>query len=169
MGFIKRLLRGNGAGGRGPRVDQTLDDGPWYAASIAEYERTVGSHYGSPETMAGGGFKAAHAGDSGVAMQFFRKSIDMLHSAHGFNQMSTRQPSPSDGEIVDGFCAALEQSLRDHPSAPVDEAVREVTHRLRSITTTCEQAGMPSEPYQLGLDRLAVAAPAVQTDDIRWT
>lgn len=169
MGFIKRLFGGSAAQGGGPRVDPSLEDGPWYAASVAEYERTVDSYYGSPETMAGGGSKAAAAGDSGVAMQFFRKSIDMLHTAYGFNQMSTRRPSSADSAFIDGFCAALEKSLVEHPGAPVDEHVREVTHRLRSISTACEQAGMSSAPYVTGLERLAVAAPAVPTDDVRWT
>lgn len=168
MGFIKRLHRANGSGALPRRVDQSLDDGPWYAASVAEYERTVGSHYGSPDTMAGGGFNAAAAGDSGVAMEFFRKSIDMLHTAYGFNQMGTRQPSQSDVAIIDGFCTAVEESIGQHPDAPVDEVVREVTHRLRSIATTCEQAGMPSAAYRAGLERLAAAAPAVRIDDIRW-
>ena len=40
MGFIKRLLGGDGGGGRGPRVDGSLDDTSWYAASVAEYQRT---------------------------------------------------------------------------------------------------------------------------------
>jgi len=168
MGFIKRLLGGDGGGGRGPRVDGSLDDTSWYAASVAEYQRTLDSHYGSPETMAGGGFKAAAVGDSGVAMQFFRKSIDMLHTAYGFDQMRLRRPSQADAEIVDGFCSALEASLGEHPGAPVDEAVREVTHRLRTIATMCEGAGAPSGLYRAGLERLALAAPAVRTDDILW-
>ena len=169
MGFIKRLLGGSSAGGAGPRVDPSLDDGSWYAASVAEYERTVDPYYGSPETMAGGGVKAAAAGDSGVAMQFFRKSIDMLHTAYGFSQMSGRRPSSADSVIIDGFCDAVEKSLAAHPGAPVDEHVREVTHRLRSISAECDQAGMSSAPYRTGLERLAAAAPAVSTDGVRWT
>jgi hypothetical protein len=100
---------------------------------------------------------------------FYAKSIDMLHSAYGFGAMAQRQPSPADMSIVDGYTASLGAGLRLHPDAPVRDCVREVTHRLRSISSECDRVGLPSNLYRAALETMASAAPHVAVDDVFWT
>jgi hypothetical protein len=118
--------------------------------------------------MARGGQDQHGSDDAGIALHFFAKSIDMLHTAYGFNAMRTRQPSGDDAAIVGAFCDTLAVVMRDRPAAPVDEVVREVTHRLRSISTTCDEMGLVSSHYRWGLDTVGRLAPHVRVDDILW-
>ena len=150
-------------------VDPALPDQAWLAASEQLFKERVGEFFGSPETMATGGREHYGNQDFGTAMFFFAKSIDMLHSAYGFGQMQDRRPSVADLAMVDGFASSLGTALQMHPDAAVDECVREVTHRLRSIATECDRAGLPSTMYRNGLDSIASAAPDVPTDDINWS
>lgn len=171
LAFLRRLL-GQQPAPSAPRrsaVDPALPDREWFGASERVYKETIEPYYGSPETMARGGDEAATAGDSGVALLFYRKSIDMLHTAYGFSQMQTRRPSQEDGPILRAFCESLEASLRDHPQAPVAETVREVTHRLRSITGECERHGIDASLYRTTLQRIAGAAPGVDVSDVLWS
>lgn len=155
---------------RGPKtVDASLPDAEWLAASEALYKKRIPSFYGSPETMAAGGEEHYGVADFGTAMFFYAKSIDMLHSAYGFSQMAGRRPSPADLPIVDGFTSALGAALETHPAAPVSYCVREVTHRLRSISTECDRVGASSDLYRSGLETIAVTAPHVSVDDVLWT
>lgn len=174
MGFLNKLLGGGGATGgggvsAGPLVDDSLPDGRWLAASEGVYRKTIEPFYGSPETMARGGREREDDGDTGVALFFYQKSIDMLHTAYGFGQMQSRQPSPQDAPILYGFLRMLEATLSAHPDAPVGDSVREVTHRLRSISTACEGAGINSLLYREELRKIGEAAPHVPVDDVRWT
>jgi hypothetical protein len=173
MGFFRRLVEGQpgtpGPAAAGPLVDPSLPDAQWFGQSEAAYKSTIEPYYGSPETMARGGDERAAQGDDGVALFFYRKSIDMLHTAYGFNQMQARQPSPQDAAILSGFCHSLEKTISDHPGASVNESIREVTHRLRSITTESERRGIDAALYRSTLDRIAGIAPAVSVDDILWT
>jgi hypothetical protein len=156
---------------RPPKTATAVDglaDPEWFAASERTYQSLVGNYYGSPETMAGGGHERLMPNDAGVAMYLFAKSIDMLHTAYGFNEMRSRRPSDADAAIVGGFCDALALVMRDHASAGVDPVVREVTHRLRSISTTCDGMGHGSNLYRWGLDTMARLAPQVRTDDVYW-
>ena len=152
-----------------PAVDPSLPDNEWLAASERVFRETIDSYYGTPDTMASGGEQRAALGDAGVALLFYRKSIDMLHTAYGFSQMQSRSPSRADDPIIGGFCTALEESLRQHPQAPAAETVREVTHRLRSISTTCQREGLDDSLYRAALDRMAAIAPDIAVDDILWT
>lgn len=154
---------------RASTVDGNLPDGEWFLASRALYEKRIEGFYGTPETMASGGQEHYQHGDYGTAMLFYAKSIDMLHTAYGFAAMAQRQPSPADIAIVDGYTAALGVALRLHPDAPVDECVREVTHRLRSISSECDRVGVPSNLYRAALETMASLAPHVRVDDIFWT
>jgi hypothetical protein len=157
-------------GGRSPKiVDDSLPDGEWLAVSKQLFEKSIEPYYGSPETMARGGEEHYKNGNHGTAMFFFAKSIDMLHTAYGFSQMAKRRPSPADAPIVEGFTVVLALALRSHPEAPVAECVREVTHRLRSISTECDQLGLPSDLYRNALDSMARSAPHVPVDDVFWT
>lgn len=137
-------------------------------ASEEAFRAEIDVHYGSPETMAEGGSASFAEQRYGVAMLFYAKSIDMLHSAYGFEEMRSRQPSPSDLPIVDGFCRSLAATLAEHPDAPVAECVRETTHRLRSITVLCERVGLPAGLYRGALQTMSEHAPTVLVDDIQW-
>ena len=153
---------------RSERVDDTLADGPWLVASEQLFAKTVGQHYGSPERMAGGGRDAEDAGNFGTATCFYRKAIDMLHTAYGFDQMRSRKPSAADAWIIDGYCRSLQHALGQHPAAKFDESVREITHRLRSISTQCQDLGLDASLYHAGLQRLSAIAPTVRTDYVYW-
>jgi hypothetical protein len=153
---------------RGAMIDPDLPDAEWMNQSRILYDRTISDYYGSPETMASGGVKNYDAGNFGTAMLFFQKAIDMLHTAYGFSEMQSRRPSDNDTPIIGGFLASLEDTLKQHPEAAVWESVREVTHRLRSISTTCDDRGLASARYRHSLDRLAQVAPQVNVDDVFW-
>jgi hypothetical protein len=118
--------------------------------------------------VAGGGRLAEDAGSPGTAACFYRKAIDMLHTAYRFDEMRRRRPSAADAWIIDGYCRSLETARRRQPAARFDESVREVTHRLRSSLTVCEELGLDSSLYRAGLQRLAVIASIVPTDDVFW-
>lgn len=150
-------------------VDTELADPEWFAASRDLFRSQIEGFYGSPETIASGGQEHYQLNDYGTAMLFYAKSIDMLHSAYGFAEMKRRHPSLADGPIIDGFNASLADSLRLHPQAPVAECVREVTHRLRSISSECDRLGFPADLYLTALDAMSSAAPHVPVDDIQWT
>jgi|tagenome__1003787_1003787.scaffolds.fasta_scaffold20735017_4 hypothetical protein len=154
---------------RGPKiVDATLPDRDWSAQSAAAYNREVAKHYGTPETMAEGGRLHLRAGDTGLAVYLLCKSIDMLHTAYGFLEMRERLPGPADAPIIEDFLDAVGKSLKAHPAADLDEPVREVTHRLRSIAHLCEERSLPSAFYRDAHDRLGRIAPQVPTDDLLW-
>jgi hypothetical protein len=155
---------------RSPKVvDGSLPDGAWLGESREMFKATIEPYYGSPETMAKGAEDRRFLADYGTALFFYAKSIDMLHTAYGFSGMERRRPSGSDAPIIEGFAETLSYVMDLHPQAPVDECVREVTHRLRSISTECDRVGVPSELYRDGLDRIARIAPHVPVDDIFWT
>ena len=154
---------------RPAKVDNSLPDGQWLAASKDLFDQDIEPFYGSPETMARGGEEHYTHGNYGTAMFFFAKSIDMLHTAYGFSQMTRCRPSPADLAIVEGFTVALVLSLRAHPEAPVADCVREIAHRLRSIATECDRLGLPSDLYRSGLESMAQTAPHVPVDDVLWT
>ncbi len=147
-------------------IDNRLPDDEWLARSEARYREMVQHRWGSCETVAQGGVDRYGHGDFGAALFFFQKSIDMLHSQYLFGQMRSRQPSPADAWIVDGYTSALGASLQLHPAAPVDVSVREVTHRLRTIATECERMGLPAQLYRGALALMAVYAPHVKLDDV---
>jgi hypothetical protein len=151
------------------KVDPDLPDGAWWQASEEMYRERVEGFYGSPETIASGGEEHYLSGDFGTAVFFYAKAIDMLHTAYGFAEMARRQPSAADLTIVDGFCNSLGAAIDLHPAAPVDERVREVTHRLRSISSECDRVGLSSVLYRQGLGQIAAYAPDVPTDDVLWT
>jgi hypothetical protein len=149
-------------------IDGGLPDDQWLSASYKVFRERIDRYYGTPETVAWGGDEQQPVGDFGVALYFYAKSIDILHTAYGFSQMQSRRPSSADVPILDRFCGALEMSLGAHPDAPVEETVREVTHRLRSISMTCDSSGINSQPYREALDRIGRLAPNVPVDDVLW-
>ncbi|HJZ36332.1 MAG TPA: hypothetical protein VJ204_08685 [Solirubrobacterales bacterium] len=133
------------------------------------FNETIEPYYGSPETMAKGGDERRGLTDYGTAMFFYAKSIDMLHSNYGHLGMERRRPSPADTVIIDAYAESLALVSQFHPEAPITPCVREVTHRLRSISTECDRVGLSSSLYRNGLDRIAQIAPHVPVDDVVWT
>lgn len=157
-------------GKRSPKVvDDSLPDAQWLRESENMYRAMIEPYYGSPETMARGAEDRRFLADYGTALFFYAKSIDMLHTAYGFAGMQQRRPSQADTPMVEGYVETLGFVMERHPEAPVADCVREVTHRLRSISTECDRAGLPSRLYRSGLDSMARIAPHVPVDDIFWT
>ena len=157
-------------GKRSPKVvDASLPDVQWLRESEDMYRATIEPYYGSPETMARGAEDRRFLADYGTALFFYAKSIDMLHTAYGFAGMEQRRPSQVDTPIVEGYAETLGFVMELHPDAPIADCVREVTHRLRSISTECDRAGLPSDLYRIGLNAIARTAPHVPVDDIFWT
>ena len=147
-------------------IDNSLPDDEWLARSKTRFEEMIKNYYGSCETIGQGGQERYGYGDVGTALFFYQKSIDVLHTNYLFLQMSKRQPSPADAWIVNGYTSSLGASLAMHPTAPVDDSVREVTHRLRTIAAACDQVGLPSQLYREGLRLIAQYAPHVNLDDV---
>src|SRR5205823_6146394 len=149
-------------------IDNSLPDDEWLAYSETRFRQMVENYYGSCERVGQGGKDRYGHQDFGTALFFYQKSIDMLHSHYLFGQMINRQPSPADTWLVDGYTSSLGASLALHPTAPVDNSVREATHRLLSIAAACERVGLPSQLYRGALNLMAVYAPHVKLDDILW-
>lgn len=147
-------------------VEASLPDDTWFRTSEQVYERTWRDHAGSPETFAEAGKLHYGYQNFGVALLFFRKAIDLMHTLYG--DMSRRQPSPKDLSITSGFVSSLGAALALHPEAPVDESVREVTHRLRTISSACRRTGISADLYLNALQEIARESPKVRIDDILW-
>jgi hypothetical protein len=148
-------------------VDLSLPDDEWFSVSEKVYERTWRDHLGSPETFAEAGGNHYGHQNFGVALLFFRKAIDLMHTLYT-GGMSRRQPSARDFAITSQFVSSLGATLAMHPAAPVDESVREVTHRLRTISSACKRAGLPADLYLNALQEIASASPNVRVDDVLW-
>ncbi len=169
MGFFNRKKSKSTTGPASKEIDpidNSLPDDEWLAQSKARFDRMIKNYYGSCETIGEGGQECYGYGDFGTALFFYQKSIDVLHTNYTFLQMRNRRPSLADAWIVNGYTSSLGASLEMHPAAPVDESVREVTHRLRTIATACEQVGLLSELYREALKLMAQYAPHVKLDDV---
>ena len=55
-----------------------------------------------------------------------------------------------------------------HPEATVAGSVREVTHRLRTISSACNRVGIPGQLYMNALDTIGRETPHVDVTDIYW-
>jgi hypothetical protein len=162
MGFFKRRIGAADEPKRasfGP-IDVSLPDDQWFVASEQAFKDRVEPYYGTPETMAEGGREHYGRADFGVALFFYRKAVDMLHTAYGFSNMESRQPSPADAWIVDGFCSSLGASLQAHPQAPVAKVAGEMVGRLGTIAADCDRVGIPAKLYRDAQDTVASTAPA---------
>jgi hypothetical protein len=94
--------------------------------------------------------------------------VDRLHDFYVYEQFRNRQPSPGDAWIVNGLVSALGVLRDQNPNADVADAVKEATHRLRTITTAVEGAGGNATLYRGGLDGLARYAPDIDVSDVFW-
>jgi hypothetical protein len=154
--------------------DPALDDRAWLHAGQGRYDSLVSRHYGSPDTIAAGGDQRARADDPATALFFYQKAIDTLHSIYvcGFNDTGPsswrRQPSPRDESIVERYLMTLATVRTRRPSAPVAASVREVTHRLRTISTQFRRYGLDAAPYLAQLGELGKLAPDVDVSGVFW-
>jgi hypothetical protein len=149
-----------------PPVDGELPDGQWFDVCTRRYDDTWREYVGSPETFAEAGRLCYGNGEFGVALLFYQKAIDLLHSLYDWGRFERRQPSPADVAITDGYLNSLGATLSEHPAAPVDESVREVTHRLRTIATASAHAGINPQLYRNALDCLRRTAPTVSLEGV---
>lgn len=154
--------------------DPLMDDATWVSAGESRYNSLIRNHYGSPDTIAAGGQQRNQLNDPVAAMFFFQKSIDTLHSIYvcGFGDPSpagwSRQPSDRDLNIVDAYLQTLGNVRSLRPGAPVKASVTEVTHRLRTISTTFKRYGLNDVPYRERLARLGQVAPDVDVSGVFW-
>lgn len=154
--------------------DPLLDDASWITSGESRYNSLVSNHYGSADTIAAGGQRRNDLGDPVAAMFFFQKSIDTLHSIYvcGFGDPSpaawSRQPSGRDLGIVDSYIRTLSNVRALRGGAPVGASVTEVTHRLRTISTTFKRYGLDDAPYLERLATLAQLTPDVDVSGVFW-
>jgi hypothetical protein len=80
-----------------------------------------------------------------------------------------RQPSQNDLNIADAYLQTLQQIRQLRPGAPVKASVVEVTHRLRTISTTFKQYGLDSTPYLDRLNTLGKLAPDIDVSGVFWS
>src|ERR1700680_3737030 len=103
MCFLDRFRTAGSKSDQGSRQlsdDPAVPDDSWFSAGEARFSATVDSFYGSPESLAKGGFQRLEMGDLAAALAFFRKSIDLLHTLYVGTDWERRQPNPADEPIV---------------------------------------------------------------------
>lgn len=155
--------------------DAGLDDTQWLRAGESRYKSLVSRHYGSPDTIAVGGDQRSRAGDEAAALFFYQKAIDTLHSIYvcGFGDQGPsgwrRQPSDRDLLILDLYLGTLRAVRACRAAAPVAASVKEVTDRMRTISSQFRRYGLDPVPYLERLDQLAELAPDVDVNDIFWS
>lgn len=164
MGLWNRKARD----GFEPAQDAVLPDSDWLAQGERRYDRLINNWYGSPETIARGGEERVERGDLAAALHFFRKSIDLLQTNYCFSEMTQRRPSPADSRMIDGFLGVLSMIRSRRPGVRVDGVVTEVTHRLRTITTACEDRGIDASRYRNALNELGRLDPDTNVDGVFW-
>lgn len=151
-----------------PIGDTRVLDSDWLTAGAQRYENLVGDVQTTVEAATAAGVTRHRAGDPAAAMFFYQKAIDLLHARYVFDDMAERQPSPDDREPIDRFVSTLAHIREQRPGAPLTASVLEVTHRLRTITTTCKDAGHDPTLYLEALDDLAIVAPDVDVSNVPW-
>ena len=150
------------------RPDGSSSPAQTLADAEQRYESLVSGFYGSPESLARGGQQQVAAGDGATALYFFQKAIDLLHTLYCFNGMQQRTPGGRDAHITDAYLSALRRVREQWPQAAVDGTVAEVTHRLRTISTACREAGLDPDRYLRALTELEQIAPDVDVSRIFW-
>ena len=145
-----------------------VDDDRWLREGEARYQGLVGRHYGSPETIAEGGIQRLQANDRAAALFFFQKAIDLLHTNYVVNEMRQRRPSDNDLPIIGAYLDTLSAIRADRPTTPVAASVQEVTHRLRTISTACQDARIDPSRYLAALAQLGEIAPDVDVSRTFW-
>lgn len=106
----------------------------------------------APEENAQKGYECLNAGNVIDALEHYTMAINMLDTLYRFEGMRTRQPSPADAWIVDGYVAALERAISFSPTAA--SAAASVVGQLQAISAECRRVGAPSALYDGAVLRL---------------
>jgi hypothetical protein len=123
---------------------------------------------GGPEVTARASQQARADGDRQLALRLAVRAVDRLHDLYCFDRFDLRRPSSADAFVIDLALDTLAESRRATPGLNVHEEVKELTHRLRAITTSTEGIRVDPALYRTALGRLAEIAPDVPVDDIYW-
>ena len=167
----EHLARIGVAAGPVPRLPPVAPEpvsSTWLAEGERRFADDVPAHYGSPESIAAGGMLALERDDTASALFFFQKAIDLLHTLYVSSRMQRRKPGPRDGALLDLYTRALRNVREVEPGADVSDSVREVTHRLRTISTACRDVGTDPSRYLDALTGLAAIAPDVDVRTVLW-
>lgn len=151
-----------------PIGDTRVLDSDWLAAGAQRYENLIEQVGGSVEAATAAGITRQRASDPAAAMFFYQKAIDRLHASYVLGEMADRQPGPADQVAIDRFLDMLLLVREQRPAAPLAASVLAVTHRLRTITTSCKDSGIDPTRYLDALDRLSMIAPDVDVSGIAW-
>ncbi|WP_328644122.1 hypothetical protein OHS58_24510 [Amycolatopsis sp. NBC_00348] len=166
---LSQISAAAGRVSRAPRATFEIEpSSTWLAEGEQRFADDVGAHYGSPESIAAGGMLALEHDDIASALFFFQKAVDLLHTTYVNSQMRNRAPGRRDGAVLDLYVRTLRNVRKVAPDADVGASVREVTHRLRTITTACQDAGVDPSLYLEALADLAAAAPDVDVRTVLW-
>jgi hypothetical protein len=103
------------------------------------------------------------------AFHLYVRAIDQLHDFYVYEQFRNRQPSPKDTWLVEGLTASLGAARQTDSTVDLREGVRQATHRLRTISSACENSGANPVLYRRGLEQLSQYAPDIDVSDIYWT
>jgi hypothetical protein len=106
--------------------------------------------------------------DWATAFERCVKAVDRLHDFYVFERFRNRQPSTADEPIVNALTQSLRYLRSQQPRLDVSDGVKEATHRLRTISTAADGAGLDSSLYRQGLQLLAQAAPDVDVSNVLW-
>jgi hypothetical protein len=151
-----------------PIGDTRVLDSDWLTAGAQRYDNLVGQVDATVEAATAAGMSRQRASDPAAAMFFYQKAIDLLHTNYVMRDMAERKPGPADQVPIERFQVMLRLIREQRPAAPLAGPVVEVTHRLRTITTTCKDAGHDPTRYLDALDRLAMIAPDVDVSGVSW-
>jgi hypothetical protein len=144
-----------------PVGDTRVLDSDWLSAGARRFEDLVEQVARSADAATAAGVARQRASDPAAAMFFYQKAIDLLHTSYVLGEMADRRPSPADQPAIDRYLAMLSLIRDQRPAAPLTASVSEVTLRLRTISTACEDGGHDAARYLSALDRLAAIAPDI--------
>jgi len=95
-------------------------------------------------------------------------AVGRLHDVYVLEQFRNRQPSAADKPIISALTYSLRALRGNDARRDVSDDVRGATHRLRTISTAADTAGLDSSLYREGLQRLAQVAPDVDVSNVPW-
>jgi hypothetical protein len=137
--------------------DPTVGDAQWLADGESRYSEQVKRHFGSPDTIAAGGDGCRAQNDNAAALYFYAKAIDTLHSIYacgGSSATWNRQPSGRDITIIDRYLETLATIKAIRPLASPARSLKEVNHRVSTISSSLQQNGLDATPYLRRLESL---------------
>jgi len=151
-----------------PIGDTRMLDGDWLTAGARRYEALLPQIGPSADAAMAAGITRQRCGDPAAALFFYQKAIDLLHADYILHDIGEHSPTPADQAPIDRFLGVLALIREQRPGAPITASVLEVTHRLRTITTACKDAGLDPTRYLDALDRLESIAPDIDVSGIYW-